>query len=205
MKKKLVLSVIVGMISACAMSQNVDNPGGNSALAVELGASVNYYYGQPSRNFDKFENDRVNWQLNGMLGITLARDRQQRRTMIAAFGAFGFNNDVTLTNVLADQKYSTTASGQSSGNNFYQLEGGLIIADVIRISTGAGQQNFTSQNLVSSNGVLLNATSLKYNSTTVGFQFNLGPVVWTINCNFNYGQDYNKTIINPNTGLMLKW
>jgi hypothetical protein len=177
----------------------------DGVLALELGASLNYYYGEPGQNIDKFENDRVNWQLNGMLGITIAKDRADRRTMLAAFGAFGFNNSNTLASLLQDQQYTSAATSQAQENNFYQVEGGIMILDMIRLSTGVGQQNFNSQSLIYSNGILTNATYFKYNSSTVGVKLNLGPVAWTLNCNFAYGQDYNKTVITPNTGLMLRF
>jgi hypothetical protein len=204
-KRSLLALVTSAFLFMNAEAQDSHAETRNGALALELGASVNYYYGQPSQNIDKFENDRVNWQLNGMLGITIARDRSDRRTMIAAFGAFGFNNDNSIANLLADQQYTSPATSQASINNFYQVEGGIMILDMIRLSTGVGQQNFKSQSLVSSNGLLTNATYLKYNSSTVGVKLNLGPVAWTLNCNFAYGQDYNKTVITPNTGLMFRF
>jgi hypothetical protein len=197
--------VIGAFLFVDAKAQDSHASSRNGALALELGASVNYYYGQPGQNIDKFENERVNWQLNGMLGIALARDRSDRRTMIAAFGAFGFNNDNSMASLLKDQQYTSAAAGQANVNNFFQVEGGIMILDMIRLSTGVGQQNFNSQSLVSSNGVLVNATYLKYNSSTVGVKLNLGPVAWTLNCNFAYGQDFNKTVIAPNTGLMFRF
>jgi hypothetical protein len=204
-KRSVLVIIVSAFLFANAKAQDSRAESRNGALALELGASVNYYYGQPGQNIDKFENDRVNWQLNGMLGITLGRDRSDRRTMIAAFGAFGFNNDNTIANLLSDQQYTSAATSQANVNNFYQVEGGIMILDMIRLSTGVGQQNFKGQSLVSSNGILTNATYLKYNSSTVGVKLNLGPVAWTLNCNFAYGQDYNKTVIAPNTGLMLRF
>lgn len=206
MKKRLPLTIlIIAFALAQANAQNDRNnsgPANRSGLGVLLGATVNYYYGLPDRNFDQFENNRVNWQLNGALGITLARDKVGRRTMIAAFGGLGFNNSSTIKQLLQDQQYTTAATRQSGANNFYQLEGGVIIADVLRLSTGVGQQNFNQQILVSPDGLSLNAKYLKYNSSTVGFNLNFGNVAWVINCNFAYGQDYHKTVITPATGLM---
>ena len=205
MKKKLVLTLsIVAFAIVGVKAQNSTN-NHDGTLALSLGASVNYYYGQGSRNFDQFENNRVNWQLNGMLGIAVARDKGGHRTMIAGFGNYGFNNKNTLTQLFKDQGYITTALNQGASNNFYQLEGGLVIAEVLRISTGVGQQNFNSQAIASANGIQINSTYLKYNSSTVGLNLNLGSIAWIINCNFAYGQDYNKTVITPSTGLMLRF
>lgn len=208
MKKKLLFTVLISALSLTyvkAQDDNSNKSSGKSGLALELGAGVNYYQGLPDRNFEKFESERLNWQLNGMLGITLTRDKADRRTLIAAFGTVGLNNRNTITQLLKDQQYLTLAADQAASNNFYQLEGGLVIADIIRISTGVGQQNFNSQLLASADGVQINATNLKYNSSTIGLKLNFRSIVWVINCNFAYGQDYNKTVIAPNTGLMLRF
>ncbi len=213
MKNQLVLIFLLVSLSTISTkaqnsnnnNNNNNNNRNNSGLALNLGASVNYYYGQGSRNFGQFENNRVNWQLNGMLGITVARDKGGRRSMIAGFGTYGFNNKNTISEIFKDQRYTTLALDQSAANNFYQLEGGLLLAEVLRISTGVGQQNFNGQPLVSPNGIQTNVTFLKYNSSTVGLNLNLSSIAWVINCNFAYGQDFNRTVITPSTGLMLRF
>jgi hypothetical protein len=177
----------------------------NSGIVVSLGAAANYYYGPGSRNFDKYENDRLNWQINGMLGLTIARSQSGRRTMLAGFGSFGMNNAKTVTHIFEDQGYTTIATDQNSNNNVYQLEGGLLIGEVFRISTGVGQQVFNKQTILSDNGITPQATSLKYNSTTIGFNFNVSAVAIIIDCSFEYGQDYSKTVIKPSAGLMLRF
>lgn len=176
-----------------------------NGIAISLGAAANYYYGAGDKNFGKFDDDRLNWQINGMLGLTIARDKNDRRTMIAGFGSFGMNNSQTVKNIFDDQGYITLAPDQSSSNNVYQLEGGLLIAEVFRISTGVGQQVFDKQIISSGNMIETEATSLKYNSTTLGFNFNVSAVAITLNCTFNYGQDYTKTVIIPSAGLMLRF
>ena len=194
------LAVFLSAFSLKAQSEKK-----NSGLAVSIGAAVNYYYGQGDRNFGKFENERVNWQINGMIGLTLGRDKNDRRTMIGGFGSFGLNNASTVKQIFQDQGYITTATGQSANNNAYQIEGGLLIAEKLRISTGVGQQIFNKQSLASKNGINLAATSLKYNSTTVGLNFNAGLAALVLNFNFNYGQDYSETVINPSVGLNIRF
>ncbi len=202
---KTFLSFLVFTSIVFSAHAQKDNDNRRGALAVSVGAAANYYYGQGNRNFGKFETERVNWQLNGMLGITIVRDKGDRRTIIGAFGSFGLNNANTISNIFADQDYITTATRQSSNNNAYSLEGGLLIAELFRISTGIGQQVFDKQSIASKNGINFDATSLKFNSTTVGFNFNAGPVGIVLNCNFNYGKDYTNTIINPSAGLNLRF
>lgn len=188
-------------------AQNGQNNGNNKSngFVISLGAAANYYYGPGDRNFGEYENDRLNWQVNGMLGLTIARDKNDRRTMVAGFGSFGINNRQTIKNIFDDQGYVSLATDQSSSNNAYQLEGGLLVAEVFRISTGVGQQIFNKQALISKDGIQTQATSLKYNSTTVGFNFNVSAVAIIINCSFHYGQDYNKTVVVPSAGLMLRF
>lgn len=198
--KNITLFLIAASLSV--FSANAQN-NSKSGVVISLGAAANYYYGPGDENFGKFDNDRLNWQINGMLGLTIARDKNDHRTMIAGFGSFGLNNNQTVEHIFEDQGYITSALGQNSSNNVYTLEGGFLIAEVFRISTGVGQQVFNKQTIASGNGIQTEASSLKYNSTTVGFNFNVSVVAITINCSFNYGQDYNKTVIVPSAGLML--
>ena len=205
--KNITIFLIAAFLSV--FSVNAQNNGnGNkksNGFVISLGAAANYYYGPGDRNFGEYENNRLNWQINGMLGLTIARDKNDRRTMVAGFGSFGINNRQTIKNIFDDQGYVSLATDQSSSNNAYQLEGGLLVAEVFRISTGVGQQIFNSQALISKNGIQTQATSLKYNSTTVGFNFNVSAVAIIINCSFHYGQDYNKTVVVPSAGLMLRF
>ncbi|MGN6339840.1 MAG: hypothetical protein ACTHML_02690 [Ginsengibacter sp.] len=208
---KNILLFIFCIVAFSANAQNDYRNTGNrndsrsSGIAVSLGAAANYYYGPGNQNFDKYQSDRLNWQINGMLGLTIARSQSGRRTMIAGFGSFGMNNDETVKQIFEDQKYITTATDQNSANNVYNIEGGLLIGEVFRVSTGVGQQIFNKQTLVSADGVNFETTYLKYNSTTLGFNFNVSAVSVIINCNFQYGQDYTKTVIIPSAGLMLRF
>jgi hypothetical protein len=211
MKKNILIIIFSAFVVSANAQDNYrgSNPDRDdsrrSGIAVSLGAAANYYYGPGNQNFDKYQNERLNWQLNGMLGLTIARSQSGRRTMIAGFGSFGINNDETVKQIFSDQGYITTATDQNSNNNVYNLEGGLLIGEVFRISTGVGQQIFNKQTLLSDGGVNFETTYLKYNSTTVGFNFNVSAVSIIINCNFEYGQDYTKTVIVPSAGLMLRF
>jgi len=199
------IAISLSVFSAKAQNDNRNNYNRKSGIVISLGASANYYYGPGDENFGKFDNNRLNWQLNGMLGLTIARDKNDHRTMLAGFGSFGLNNAQTVQHIFDDQGYSTLDQNQNSSNNVYQLEGGLLIAEVFRISTGVGQQIFDKQTITSGNLINSEATSLKYNSTTLGFNFNISAVAITINCSFHYGQDYTKTVIVPSAGLMLRF
>ena len=204
MKKTLLLTIFaLGIFLTVQAQENTTIP--RSSIGISIGALGNYYYGPGDRNLGDFENNRLNYQLSGMLGITLSRDKNDHRTMLAGFGTFGLNNDKTISNILADQNYTTSATTQSNKNNLYLLEGGLLIAEVFRISTGIGQQNFDEQTLIASDGTIMtDQRSLKFNSTTVGFNFNLASVAITVNCNFASGKDFVRTVIIPSAGIMLR-
>lgn len=201
--KKIITFLFAASLSVFSVKAQKDNR--SNGIVISVGAAANYYYGPGDLNFGNYDHNRQNWQLNGMLGLTIARDHNSRRTMLAGFGSFGINNAATVENIFGDQNYITSALNQNSSNNFYQLEGGLLIAEVFRISTGVGQQIFNKQAIASSNGIQFQATSLKYNSTTVGFNLKVGVVAIIINCNFEYGQDYTNTVIVPSAGLMLQF
>ncbi len=198
MKKLLFTSFLCALVFA-ANAQDDNNKA--AGLAVGVGAQVNYYYGPGDQNFGKFENERVNWQANFMLGIVIAGDKSHR-TMLAGFGSLGFNNDKTMKHIFEDQKYVTTSVDQDQSNSFYQLEGGLVIADILRVSTGIGQQNFLTQTIADENGISFNTKSLKYNSSTVSLNYKVSLVSFSIGCNFNYGKEYHRTVLNPSAGLM---
>jgi hypothetical protein len=198
-------STIIGffcLLFAGLASAQDNNKGG--ILAIGLGGAVNYYYGPSSRNFDNFESDHLNGQLEGLLGLSLGRTRGGNRTLLAAFGTFGINNRSTLAQIFADQGYVAAATSQSSMNSFYRLEGGLLLAEVFRISTGVGQQMFNEQALVSTDAINLNATYLQYYSSTVGFQFNVSSAAIMVNVNFAYGKDFKQTVLTPAAGILFR-
>lgn len=200
MKKHLTYIVFFLLASFPGFSQEDNST--KSGIGISIGAAADYYYGKSSRNFSKFEDERVNWHLSGVFGLTITRDKAGKRTFLAAFGNYGFNNNHTVKFILEDQDFSTTATSQSKTNNFFTFEGGIIFSEVFRISTGVGQQNFNDQSLTHTGGMPKTRGSLKYYSTTAGFRLGLGKIVWTIDCNFNYGKDYDNTVITPSTGLM---
>jgi hypothetical protein len=202
MKQCIVLFVGL-LVGAASVNAQDDYGEKKSVLAVGLGASANYYYGPGDQNIGNFTNERLNWSVNGMLGFVIGHDDAGRRSILGGFGNLGFNKAGTVSQMLKDQGYLTNAANQDNTNNAFQVEGGLMILDVLRVSTGIGQQNFATQNLLSTTNVKLNQKSLKYNSSTVGVNLKFSLISISVNCNFNYGKDYNKTVLNPYAGLML--
>lgn len=177
----------------------------NGLLSVGLGGSVNYYYGPTGRNFNNFDMERVNGQVDGMLAVRLRRNEAGRGTLLGVFGTYGLVNRTTINQIFEDQGYvSSLATPQSRTNSFYRLEGGVVLGEILRLSTGVGEQMFDQQTLTSGGDVMVNATSLRHYSSTAGFLFNINDVSLGVNVNFAYGQDFNTTVITPSVGLMFR-
>lgn len=200
MKKNLTLTFVLVLCFGLLNAQE-----NNSALTIGLGASANYYYGPANSNFDQFDNDMLNGQIDGMLGLALGSAKQGKRTLLAVFGSFGLNNRTTMRQIFDDQKYVTAALNQNKQNSFYHVEGGLLLGGLFRVSTGVGQQFFDDQTLISADGVQFDAGNLKYYSSTAGFYFDISTVAINVNVNFAYGKDFNKTVLTPSAGLMFRF
>ncbi len=202
MKNLMFTLLLVMMGVVCANAQK-------SGLAVQLGAAANYYYGPGNSNLKDFKDNRLNYQVNGMVGLTILRDKNDHRTMIAGFGSAGLTNRSTLNQIFTDQNYITSPLvAQDKNNVVYRLEGGLLIAEILRLSTGVGQQVFSEQILVNGNNladIRPNAKSLQYYSSTIGFNLGFSAVALTIDCNFQYGKDFNNTVIVPTAGLSFRF
>ena len=107
--------------------------------------------------------------------------------------------------MLEDQGYvSTLLTNQSRTNSFYRLEGGVVLGEILRLSTGVGEQMFDEQTLTSGGNIMLNATRLEYYSSTAGFQFNISNLSVLFNVNFAYGKDFDRTVMTPSAGILFR-
>lgn len=189
-----------------ALEAQDNNRGG--LLVIGLGGSANYYYGPTGRNFNSFEMERLNGQVDGLAGIRLRRNKSGNGTLLGVFGTYGLINRSTLNQVFRDQNYITSPLvNQSRTNSFYRLEGGVVLGEVLRLSTGVGEQMFDEQTLASGTNVTdvrTAATSLQYYSSTAGFQFNISNMALVVNVNFAYGKDYSRTVVTPSAGLLFR-
>ncbi|MDJ1501490.1 hypothetical protein [Xanthocytophaga agilis] len=173
-------------------------------IKVQLGGAVNYYLGPGNQSFDQFEENHLNWQLDGLVGIKLAESKDHKKTYLGVYGSAGSLNRTTITSMIQDQKFTiVNETEQNRYNLHYQWEVGFLIAEVLRVSTGSGTQYFGNQLLANSDGTSLQRDHFDYYSSTAGVQLKLGSVAWTINCNLLYGKDLDRTIVRPSTGLAL--
>lgn len=205
MKKKIFYALCMLFCTGILQAQDNNKSG---LLVIGLGGSANYYYGPTSRNFNSFEMDRVNGQVDGMVGLRLRRNKSGNGTLLGVFGTYGLVNRSTLNQIFQDQNYITSPLvNQSRTNSFYRIEGGVVLGEILRLSTGVGEQMFDQQTLASGSNVTdirTNATSLQYYSSTAGFQFNISNVALMVNVNFAYGKDYNTTVVTPSAGILFR-
>lgn len=163
-----------------------------SGIVLHLGPSINYFQGEQSGSYTEFDSNRINFQLNAFLGYQSARG--SGGNSIGVFGTPGYTNAFTLDEILSIQNISVNNLERSSYNTFYQIEAGMIIANVLRLSTGIGAQSYSTT---------IADESLDYLSSTAGFMINFGNVMWSLDGNLNYGWDYTHTIVKFSTGLIL--
>ncbi|MBL7870746.1 MAG: hypothetical protein JNM78_03970 [Cyclobacteriaceae bacterium] len=165
-------------------------------FTLHLGPSVTYYQGGSTRSFDTFETDRLSWQVNGMLGYGFNKNNANRSNILGIFGTGGYTTQRVLNQMLTDQSLVVADLATSKYYNFYQVEGGMLIAEILRLSTGVGVQHYAT----TSTG----DEQLYYVSSTAGLSFALGSSVnWVFDVNFIHGRDFNNTVIRASTGLSI--
>ena len=175
-----------------AQDKEQGKPQIQSGITLHFGPSVNYFQGQQSGTYEEFENKRINFQINTFIGYQSARGNGGNS--IGVFGTTGYTNAFTLDEILSIQDINVINLESSSYNTFYQIEAGMIVSNVLRLSTGFGSQNYSTT---------IAHEKIDYFSTTVGLLINFGNVMWSLDANYNYGWDYSHTIVKFSTGLIL--
>lgn len=203
-----IISILTLMSSSVFAQKVSENKNDFNILRIKLGAAATYYYGSYDQSFDSFNNDRLNYQVNLSAGLALSKSNHP--TIFGIFGAMGFKNAKTVNLIFQDQNYTLTGTNankmQPNINNSYQIEAGLRLANVLRISTGYGRQYFEERTLINNkDGSVKTLKSLDYYSTTAGLQIGTGVVGFFIDANFNYGLDFNHTTLIPTAGLQLQF
>lgn len=163
-------------------------------FTLHLGASANYYQGESSRSFGSFETDRLSWQINGMLGYGFNKNNANRSNILGVFGSSGYTTKGILNQMLIDQAIVVTDLTSSKYYGFYQLEAGVLIGEILRLSTGLGVQHYATTSKADE--------QLYYMSSTAGLSFAVDSSVnWVFDVNFMHGRDFNNTVIRFSTGL----
>jgi len=167
-------------------------PQNQSGIVFMLGPSVNYYQGGDVTSSEKFDAEVINYQLNGFIGYNSPHTKA--KNSVGIFGTGGYTNEATFIKIKEVQGLNTGELVINKYYAFYQVEAGMIIGNVLRLSTGLGKQEFQT---------VSGSDSYAFFSSTAGLLINLGPVGWNIDANINYGRDYPKTAIRFVTGLVI--
>jgi hypothetical protein len=179
------------------LSITVTTKAQDKGLTLLLGPSVNVYYGSPQDTFS-YTPDRLSWQLNGTFGLISTRGGTNRGNMLAVFATAGNSNPGVIT--LMKQGGAEILGNIDKTiriNEFYTLEGGMVIARFLRMSGGVGRQFYTLDTG--------KKNMLKYFCGTLGISLNLGVVNWDINAQLLTGQDFNQQAVRLNSGFMVKF
>lgn len=165
-----------------------------SGVVFLLGPAIYYYQGDPNSAIDEISNNRIGYQLNGFIGYRSPKFRGGNT--LGIFGTAGYTTESVFDFIKTYQGLTTDDLVINKYFTFYQVEAGFIIGNTLRFSTGAGKQNFKT---------VSGDDEYRYLSSTVGLMIGLGPVVWNIDANFNYGRDWPRTAMRLSTGLLVKF
>jgi hypothetical protein len=162
-----------------------------------LGPAVNVFYGNTDGRF-VYTPERLGWQLNGQFGFISTRGGTNRGNMLAVFGNAGSSKPEVIYGMqLGGAEITGTIDVTKNFNEFYTLEGGMVIGRFLRLSGGFGRQYYTYVGGI--RGVL------NYYSGTAGIAINLGMVNWVIDANLMAGKDLNQNTLRFGTGFMVKF
>jgi hypothetical protein len=191
MKKKIFyLFLLLFTLSGVIRAQD-------KGFTILLGPSVNYYYGDTKQKIT-YASENLSFQVNGQLGYISTRGGTNRGNMLGIFASAGNSSPEMLAIMQTNgATINGTLNRDKKFNEFYNLEGGMVIARFLRLSGGIGRQTYTYNS--NHNGVL------NYYTGTVGFVFNMDVVNWVIDAQLMTGKDLDKSAIRFSTGFMVKF
>jgi hypothetical protein len=163
-----------------------------SGFSLRLGGGMNYMYGIDTKNNETFSTDHASWYGKAMLGYVANADQKGAGTVLGAFVVVGNTSKNSIQKFLDEGVTNETAT-PASQNLFYQAELGAILFQTLRISSGAGYQEFQD----ASN----NEQKVNYYSTTGGLQLGSRYMKLTFDVNFLYGRDLEETVLRPMVGI----
>ena len=167
-------------------------PESNSGLVFIMGPAANYFQGAYDEGINKFDNDFLNYQLTGFVGVRTSKGNA--KNTLGLFATGGYTNKNTFIKMAEVQNITTAELVINKYYAFYQAEAGMLIGNVLRLSTGIGRQEYETIN---------GRANFDYFSSTAGLMIDLGPVYWNIDANIHYGRDYPNTSLRFATGLMI--
>lgn len=189
----IIMILLMGMAPAWSQEKPKKKPP-RAISVLHLGASANYYLGTDTDALN-YDSDRISWQVDGIVGLAFKPTSKPTRNVLAVFGTYGHASPEASRLILQHQGYDFTLEDRQYFD-YMQIEGGVIIAQVLRVSTGTGMQKFRTTE---------GDRNLYYLSTTIGLHISLGAVDWVTNCNILHGRDFSTSVFRPSTGIMVKF
>ncbi len=169
---------------------------GKKGAVIRLGGGISYLYGADKDANSTISSSFTNWYVEGMLGYTINSDQQGLGTLVGGFVNAGNFTQESLEKVINDGEAGLTIDTQDRDHRYYQGEVGFIFFETIRLSTGAGIQEYvdnTGEN-----------QQFNYYSTTAGLHFGARYFKVVVDVNFMYGRQLKERIYRPMVGIMFQ-
>jgi hypothetical protein len=164
-------------------------------LILLLGPALNYHYGAKGQD-TAYNSNKISFQVDGQFGILSTRHQTIRGNFLGVFGSFGtISSDVLQEE--ANHAGREILIKQKQFNQFYSLEAGMVVFNLIRLSGGIGRQFYED--------IANNLSSIKYFSLTGGLNFNFGAVNLVVDANLLSGGDLIENQLRFSTGIMIKF
>jgi len=147
----------------------------------------------------------INWDPNllqplghAFIGYRFNIKNRKRADVIGAWATAGSHSSLTLSRILARQELVDDVNSVQGNQFFTEIEGGLLLREMIRLSGGQGTQNYLN---LSGEQLQFN-----YNIATAGLQIPLGKhIVWNTNVSMLFGQDFSQYTFRPMTGIAFRF
>ena len=172
---------------------DVTEMSGGNRIVFRLGGGLQYVYGADTRDNQRLNPDRISWYGEGMLGYALNSDRQGLRTLLAAFVNIGNSNQLMLEKIIDDGGTGITPENRELDNRYGQVEIGVLFFETIRLSAGAGMQEYRDPS-----GSL---QDFQYYSSTAGLSFGTPYFKVVADLNLMYGREMDTPVVRPMIGL----
>jgi hypothetical protein len=199
-QSKIFLLLIILLLPFAVLSQEKEKKEKEKkvrdhGLIFLIGPAINYHYGSKDGN-TAYNDNKFSWQLDGQLGYLSTRHNTTRGNMLGVFGTVGSLSTDVLQE-LADHAGKGVNIKYNQFNQFFAVEGGMIIFNFIRLSGGLGRQYYENMN-----DKLL---SINYYSLTGGLNFNFGAVNLGVNANLLTGNDLAENQLRFSAGILIKF
>lgn len=167
----------------------------SGAFTILISGNLNYLYGREDNDYS-FDADYIDWHAEAMFGYGYRNPAGNEEASFGIFIRGGAIQEPSLERIIADGNVEAVSSPEQE-NIFYQVEGGVVIAGLVRVSTGLGFQEYVNE--------MEALKRIHYYSTTTGLLIGSKNVKLSIDLNLMYGRDLSKTVYRPGLGLALKW